>query len=559
MSTIITNPLQQILATTKSALYYTLFFSCLVNLLMLTVPLYMLQLFDRVITSQSYETLLYLTLIALVALIILTLLDILRSRILHRIGHWLEERLGPLALKNSLDNNLLGGNYGKQCLSDIASLRQFVSSTNIFAFFDAPWIIIYLIVIYILSVPLGIISTLGAIILLILALLNERYTRANSKQANEKNNQLQQLIEEAFVQAETTQALGLLPTLSANWSKVSNQALEQQTKVSDQSAAIVAIGKFIRMGLQVLILGAGAFLVIQGSLTGGGMIAASIIMARALAPIEQAMGSWKSFLNTYHAYRRLQEYLGTPSPRHTAINLPTPIGALKVDHVSFASSQHSAVLLQDINFTLPAGQMLAIIGPSGAGKTTLARLLVGIWPPSQGTIRLDGAEIYHWDQKTIGNHISYLAQESFLFHDSIKNNIARLETADDKEVIEAAKLTNIHQLILQLPEHYNTEIKPRALPAGLKQRIALARAFYKNPKLVILDTPETYLDEAGLLSLQQTLKQIKHTQTTVIIITQQPSIAALADKIMVLKQGKVFNFGDTATIMQQWQGNTHES
>src|SRR3990167_595367 len=509
MSTIITNPLQQILATTKSALYYTLFFSCLVNLLMLTVPLYMLQLFDRVITSQSYETLLYLTLIALVALIILTLLDILRSRILHRIGHWLEERLGPLALKNSLDNNLLGGNYGKQCLSDIASLRQFVSSTNIFAFFDAPWIIIYLIVIYILSVPLGIISTLGAIILLILALLNERYTRANSKQANEKNNQLQQLIEEAFVQAETTQALGLLPTLSANWSKVSNQALEQQTKVSDQSAAIVAIGKFIRMGLQVLILGAGAFLVIQGSLTGGGMIAASIIMARALAPIEQAMGSWKSFLNTYHAYRRLQEYLGTPSPRHTAINLPTPIGALKVDHVSFASSQHSAVLLQDINFTLPAGQMLAIIGPSGAGKTTLARLLVGIWPPSQGTIRLDGADI--------------------------------------------------HQLILQLPEHYNTEIKPRALPAGLKQRIALARAFYKNPKLVILDTPETYLDEAGLLSLQQTLKQIKHTQTTVIIITQQPSIAALADKIMVLKQGKVFNFGDTATIMQQWQGNTHES
>lgn len=542
-----------ILKESYPTLWFALFFSLFINLLMLTVPLYMLQLFDRVLTSQSVDTLIYLTIIAIFALIIMSLLDVSRGRMLLRVGQWFDQRFGRESLSRSVDNKLRGGNYSQQCLADVNTIRQFCSGSSIFAFFDAPWIVIYLLIIYFLSVPLGVIATVGAVILSVLAYINEAISRKPNQQANMLYAENSGMISAMLQSCETIRAMGMQPAMIDKWFGGNTQFLEVQKQVTQHSSIIIASAKLIRLILQILILGVGAFYVIKGELTAGGMIAASIIMGRGLAPIEQGMGAWKAMLDSVGAYQRLVAYLRQPTDATQSITVK-PQGAIQVDDVSVTVDGRREPILQNIKFTLPQGKQLAILGPMAAGKSTLARILVGVLAPSFGTLRLDGVDISKLDDATRAKSIGYQSQIDSLLPGSIAANINRLSDEDDALVSEAAQFVNLHQIIEHLPNSYATTVDGYNLSAGQRQRVGLARAFYAKPCFVVLDEPEANLDADGLISLRDTLSHARDQGITVIYVTQHPQLARCADMALVLKQGRIQQFGPAANIIEQWLG-----
>jgi len=533
-------------------------FSFFINVLMLTVPIYMLQLFDRVIASQSYETLFYLTFIAIVAILAMALLDLARSQVMIRVGKWLDNRLSPLALSRSMDDMLSGDGYAPQSLSDINTVRQFISSSGMYAFFDAPWVIIYLIVIYLLSISLGVIATIGAIILFFLAILNETASRKLITNANLHYNENQKQIDTSLHNAESIQAMGMLDRIINHWYVRNEAVLKHQSKASERSSAVLSTSKFIRLTLQILILGVGAYLVIEGELTAGAMIAASIIMGRGVAPIEQAIGAWKQFVSSKQAYNRLKNYINAPVARESNIELSKPTGVLQVEHATFVPKGHEHPILFNIQFNLAAGESLAIIGPSGAGKSTLARLLVGLWPTTEGHIRIDDQDIYQWNPQNIGQFLGYLPQKVALFHDTIKTNIARMDpTPKDDDVIAAADYVGAHHMILKLAQNYATPATGYQLSGGQIQRIALARAFYGQPCFVVLDEPESNLDQDGLLALQHAIEKAKQQKTTLIAVTQNLQLAQRFSKCLVLNGGRLQAFGNSQDILSTYLGPQH--
>jgi ATP-binding cassette subfamily C exporter for protease/lipase len=535
------------------ALSFALFFSLIINLLMLTVPLYMLQVFDRVLTSQSIETLTYLTVIAIFALIIMTLLDISRSRILLRVGQWFDRKLGGESLSRSIDNKLRGGNYSQQCLADVNSIRQFFSGSSVFAFFDAPWVIIYILIIYFLSVPLGVIATVGAVVLAILAYFNESISRNPNKQSNDLYAGNTSLVGAMLQNSETLRAMGMQTAFVDRWFSGNEQFLDVQKGVIQRSNIIIAAAKLIRLILQILILCMGAYYVIKSELTPGGMIAASIIMARGLAPIEQGMTAWKSMLDSLGAYGRLKDYLKT-SHKERVTTTPQFEGVIQVEDISLTVAERSEPILQNIKFTLTQGKQLAIIGPVAAGKSSLARVLVGISKPSYGNVRIDSSDIYLLDDEKRRNHIGYLSQTDSLLPGTVRDNIDRLSNGDDQAVTAAADLVNIHQLIQHLAENYATRVEGYNLSVGQRQRVGLARAFYNNPCFVVLDEPEANLDGDGITSLLNTLQQVRQHNTTVIYVTQNPLLARSADFALVLKDGRMQEYGPAAKIVDTWMG-----
>lgn len=533
----------KILAASRSAFAYVILFSCLINILMLTVPLYMLQVFDRVLPSQSPDTLIYLTLIAVTAVLVLGLLDFIRGQVLTRISHWIDNMLSPLALSHSIDHTLLGGTYGAQSLADITTLRQFLSSTSIYAFFDAPWVFIYLLIIYLLYVPLGVVATIGAVILFCLALLNEMVSRKPLENANITYLKNQESITSSMKNAESIQAMGMMQPIISKWLHQNESVLAMQDIASDRSGMVLSSSKAIRMALQIFILGLGAYYVIQGELTSGAMIAASIIMGRALAPVEQAIGAWKHALSAFQASKRLQHYLTTTELRPVMIQLPTPKGKMDVNNLWYIPPGAKKPILQAITFTLMPGESLGIIGPSAAGKSTLARLLVGTWPPSNGFVRLDGANIYEWDRQIIGHHVGYLPQGVMLFKGSIKENIARMGKIEDEKIIAAAKFVNAHEMILHINKGYESDTSCYHLSGGQTQRIALARAFYGLPRLVVLDEPESNLDEEGMSTLEIIFKRAKAAGITIVVVSQRPSLVKHLDNMMLLREGRIEKYG----------------
>jgi len=544
--------LKDTLKRTRSAFAYVAFFSLLINILMLTVPLYMLQIFDRVIASQGVDTLLFLTLIAVIAVLTLSLLDIVRSHILVRISQWIDEKLSPEALDKSISHTLEGGDYAAQSLADINNIRQFLSGSSIFAFFDAPWVFIYLFVIYVLSIPLGIVATIGAVILFGFAILNEMLSRKPLNSANTIQIQNQQYINDALKNAESIQAMGMLQNIISAWSTQNNDVLTEQGSASRKSSVILSIAKFIRLVLQILILGLGAYYIIQGELTAGAMIASSIIMARALAPIEQAIGAWKQFLSAKQAHARLEKYLDNTEERTHAISLEKPTGVLTVEHITYVPPGESHPVLHNIHFNLSAGESLAIIGPSGAGKSTLARLLVGVWQPTDGAVRLDNSSLQDWSTEKLGEYLGYLPQKPQLFSGTVKQNISRLsQSDDDKAITDATEFVGAHQLILHLPESYDTPVGNYHLSGGQMQRIALARAFYNHPSFVVLDEPESAMDQDGLVQLKAMLTKAKEKKLTIVVITQRPEIAKMTDKTLILKEGQMQTFGKTADVLKE--------
>ncbi|KTD06743.1 type I secretion system permease/ATPase [Legionella jamestowniensis] len=545
--------LKETFQASKSAYLYIGLFSLFINLLMLTVPLYMMQIFDRVLASHSYETLIYLTLISIIALFVLSLLDVVRTNILIHISTWLDRKLSPFALALSPDQIIQGNPYPEQVLRDVNTVRTFLGGTAMFTFFDAPWIPIYLIVIFLLHPILGLISTLGAILLFLCALANEFATKKVMENANNLAISNTNETGATLRNAEVIQAMGMLFSLINNWYSNNEKVLFLQTQSSKVSGYILSLSKFLRLCLQILILGVGAYYVLTNQITSGMMIAASILMSRALAPVEQAIGAWKQFQNFKQAKHRLEPHFKFKSDRKSGLKLPRPKGIVSLENVFYTPPNMQKLVISNLTHKIQAGEMVALIGASAAGKSTLARLIVGIIKPNSGTVRLDGANVYQWERDDFGQYVGYLPQDIELFSGTVKDNIARMGEVNDTAVVKAAQLAGCHDLILRLPEGYNTVIHRDSfnLSGGQRQRIAMARTLYNDPQLVVLDEPNSNLDNEGEVALLKTLQTLKVNGVTVILIAHRPSIIRHVNTIIVLNEGKIQFSGPREQILSK--------
>ena len=525
-------------------------FSLLINILMLTSSLYMMQVFDRVLASGSLATLLFLTLAAGGALALMSGLDYIRSRALSGLGEWLERRLGATTLERSIDNVLAGRNERSDALRDLEALRGFFSGGVTFLF-DTPWVPVYIAVIYLLHPILGHMAVASAAALLALALANNSLTAKPLAAAGAASRRAMRTADAALRNAEAVEAMNLMPGIVRRWEQDHDQALENQAAVSRTGTLLLNVTKFLRQMVQVGILALGAWLVVRHELTGGAMIAGSIILSRALAPVEQAISGWKQVSNARAARRRLEEFLDRPRRRPCGLPLPAPKGHLSVDNLVFRVPGGERPILAGVTFDARPGEAVAVIGASAAGKSTLARLLVGLHPPTAGTVRLDGAEIFAWRRDDIGRHLGYLPQDVELFSGTIADNIARLQTPDPKAVVAAAQAADCHEMILRLPKGYDTEIGDGGamLSGGQRQRIGLARALYGNPRLVVLDEPNASLDVEGDEALNQAIATLKRNGSAVIVIGHRPSTLAQTERILVLAEGRLQLFGPRAAVI----------
>ncbi len=549
-------PKDPIVATLRKArrgFYPVIAFSCAFNLLMLVSPIYMMQVFDRVLTSGRTETLLVLTAVAMVALLVLSQMDSGRQRLLARISLWFDQNLSLRVLSSSLSMSLKGANLGAQPVRDLAQLRNFISSQAVFPVVDAPWIPIYVVIVFGLHWWLGLLALGGAIALFGLAYLNELATRVPLKEANKAQLTAFAHADKTVRNAEVVQAMGLLPNLLNRWAFANNKVLEQQSTAADRAAELAGMTKFIRLAVQIGVLGIGAYLVLQNKLTSGGMIAASILLGRGLAPIEQSIGAWKSWVSARAAYHRLANVLTNAPPEQERMALAEPVGHLTVEGLTFVPPGSKKPILRNVSFSLAAGEALAIVGPSAAGKSTLCRMIMGVWSPTAGHVRLDGAEVSQWDRTEFGAHVGYLPQTVDLFDGTVAENIARMGDPDSMAVIKAAKLADVHDMILRLPEGYDTVLMDSGshLSGGQRQRIGLARALFGDPCLLVLDEPNANLDQQGEAALMQTVDTLRGEGTTVIMVAHRSSIVSHVDRLLVLNNGTVEMMGPCDEIIQQ--------
>ena len=529
---------------------YAGLFSLAINLLLLVPPLYMLQVFDRVLASRSVETLAVLTVAAIVALVVMALLDVLRARLLAASGAALDRSLGPRVLDGLLAQTarLSGGAY-LNGLRDVNTLRTFLAGAGLMALFDAPWLPFFLLVIFLFHPILGIVAVVGAVAMLTLAVLNERLTRAPLERSQVEARRAGRFIDANVRNAEVVNALGMLPAVTQRWAQLNDAALVEQMRANRIGGSLTGWTKFARQLIQLAMLGAGAFLVVAQDVTAGVMIAATVLLGRALAPVETLVAGWRSLVEAKNAWRRLHELLSATPPAAPGTELPAPEGRVELEGVAFRLGDK--VILRGVAFKLAAGESLGLIGPSASGKSTLARLIVGVWKPAAGVVRLDGADVAAWPRERLGPHLGYLPQDVELFGGTVAENIARLATPDAAEVVRAARRANVHELILRLPKGYDSEIGDagQALSPGQRQRIALARALYGKPRLVVLDEPNANLDHEGEEALLQTLETLKAEGVTVVVIAHRPSLLRGVDKMLVLNDGAVASFGLRADVM----------
>ena len=547
------NPvLKKALSACRGGFVAVVVFSLFINVLMLTAPLYMLQIFDRVIASRSEDTLLYLTLIAGVALLTLAALEITRSRIMVGLSSWLDKRLSGTVLEGSIGMSVAAaGEPSIQGLRDLSTFRTFLAGSGMFPILDAPWTPIFIAVIFLMHPVLGWLALGGAIVLFCLALANEVTTRDLLRRSGGASITSLRQAESAVRNAHVIEAMGMMPNLVKRWHSKNAEMLDFQVRASTRAGAITATSKFIRQGLQVGVLGCGAWLALGGEITAGMMIAASILMSRALAPVEQAIGSWKSAIAAREAYRRVRDQLGATPVRGAETALPRPEGRLTVEGLTYFHPGAAEATLQGVSFRLEPGEMLGLIGPTAAGKTTLAALLVGIAKPRVGHVRLDGADMADWAGEDLGRHIGYLPQDIELFAGTVRDNIARMGEADPESIVSAAQLAGVHEMILQLPNAYETEIGEAgaALSGGQRQRIGLARSVFGHPRFVVLDEPNASLDAAGEEALINAIVTLKQRGTTLVVIAHRPSILRHVDKALVLRAGTVEAFGPPSEVL----------
>ena len=546
-------PLARALAACRGQFMAVAVFSGVVNVLQLTVSLYMMQVFDRVLSTRNLNTLLYLTLIAIVALGLLALLEGARSRIMQRIGAWMEERVAPEGFTRAIESQLRGRPYRMEALRDLGVCRGFIASPGALALFDVPWVPAYLFVIFLLHPMLGWISLIGAALLLGLTIFNEFATSKLLREANTAAMASQRRADSIVRNAEVIDSMGMLPAVMARWRMGVAEMSVPMNRAMDRAAPLLAITKFFRLVVQVAILGIGAYLVLEQQLTAGASIAASIIMGRALAPVEQMIGGWKQLVQARQSWRRLQAFLVLPRLRPPGIPLPEPKGRLSVERVTFGFPGATVATIKGITFALDAGDSVAVIGPSAAGKTTLIRLLTGTLQPNAGSVRLDGADVYTWQREDFGRHVGYLPQDVELFDGTVLDNIARMAQAPAEAVFDAAKLAGCHDMILRLPKGYETEIGEggQHLSGGQRQQIGLARAMFGNPKMIVLDEPNSNLDGDAESALLRALHDLKRRGTTVVLVSHRPVLVQGVEKVLLMRDGAVEMFGPRAEVLKK--------
>ena len=533
----------------RPALLFAILFSSAINLLMLVPPLYMMQVYDRVLSSRSEATLVALTVLTLGAFAAMGLLEVIRARILVRVSARLDTLLSPLIFDAVFRNHVrtIGG-ARTQPLNDVATVRQFVAGQGLFAFFDIPWAPIFLLLLFLLHPLLGLLSLGGGVILVTLAFATERTTRTRLADATRNSVAAANFAETSLRNGDAMTAMGMLEAIKTRWMRRHNESLRLQSGASDWAGITTNATKVVRIALQSLMLGAGALLAIEGKISPGLMIAASIIGAKSLAPVEILIGNWSQVVAAQQAWRRLRALLDTVADEPDRMALPTPKGQLSVSAIVAAPPGATAAVLKGVSFDLQPGEALGILGPSGSGKSTLARVITGVWPAASGTVRIDGAELSQWSRDALGPHMGYLPQDVDLFDGTVAENIARLGPVDPEAVVEAAQRAGIHDLILSLPQGYDTPIgeSGNRLSGGQRQRVGIARALYGTPALCIFDEPNSNLDEAGEGHLIQALLHLRETKRTAIIIAHKPSILNHVDKIMILQAGQVAFLGPRA-------------
>lgn len=548
----VANEMLAALTAYKRAFFNIGLFSAVINLLMLAPALYMLQVYDRVLASGNEMTLLMLTLMILGLFGLMGALEWVRSQVVIRLGTQMDMRLNQRVYDAAFEAQLSTGSPAAgQALNDLTSLRQFATGNALFAFFDAPWFPVYLWVIFMFSPWLGLLALGGAVLLMLLAWLNQRVSQGPLKAASELSVEATQQASAHLRNAEAIEAMGMLATLRGHWLAQHTAFLAQQNLASEKTASVGAWSKGVRLALQSLVLGLGALLAVQGQITAGMMIAGSILMGRVLSPIDQLIGVWKQWTSARLAYQRLESLLQAHPARPPRMALPDPRGELAVEQLSASAPGTRRATLSNLSFTLPAGQVLGVIGPSGCGKSTLARLLIGVWQPLAGKVRLDGAQLSQWDKQQLGPHLGYLPQDIQLFAGTIAQNIARFAQVDADKVLAAAQMAGVHSLILQMPEGYDTRLGDggAGLSGGQKQRIGLARALYGLPALIVLDEPNANLDEAGEQALLQAIAQLKQLKRTLILITHKPNVLTLTDQLLILREGQLQAYGPTAKVL----------
>jgi ATP-binding cassette subfamily C exporter for protease/lipase len=537
----------------RSLFWVITLFSGVINLLTVVPAIYMMQVFDRVMASRNETTLLVLTVLALGLFVLSSVVEWIRGQVMIKMSVGIDLDLGERLFGAAFQKSLKEHNANPaQVMSDLNALRQFLTGPSLIALLDLPWMPIFLIVTALLHPWLGLFTLIGALILFALAIWNENATREGLEEANQISVHSANYVNSTLQNAEVIQAMGMLGSLQKRWSTLQKRLISAQTTASDKAAHISTITRLVRTAWQSLAMGLAMLLILEGQITAGVMMAAGFLISKAMLPAEQAIGSWKQFDNAKASYKRLCLLLEEFPRKPERMNLPNPSGALRIERLVIVPPGGKRPALNGIDMQLNKGEVLAIIGPSASGKSSLARAMVGVWAPSHGSIRLDGAEIGQWDPEALGPHIGYLPQDIELFDGTVAENISRFGATDSTRVIEAATLAGIHQMVLRFPQGYDTPLGPGGLglSGGQKQRIALARALYGNPALLVLDEPNSNLDDAGEAALVAAIDALRKHGSTVVLVTHRPNVLAVVDKLMVLQDGTQKMFGPRDQVLK---------
>ncbi len=525
-------------------------FSLFINVFNLTFPIYMLAIYDKVLFSFSVPTLITISVGAVLATVVMAILDILRSRILILAGVHIQESLSDEVLERMIKKQASPTeNPYRQGLRDLQILRNYLSGNAIFFIFDLPWMPIYLFVVYLIHPYLSAVAIAGGAISLLLGYFQSKLTSSRIELSRAMEDDLSHFQSLLFLGSETVVSMNMLPAVIKRWREKNNEFLSTLDEANKFMGLFSSITRSFRSLIPILVYGLGAYLVIESKVTVGAIIAASIITRQFLSPVDSMVATWRQTQEAKGAYKRLDRLLSEIEEK-PQLKLPEPEGRVSLENVSFRIGKRQ--ILSNINFQIEPGEAIAIIGPSGSGKTTLCRLMLGIYSPTAGRVKLDGADLSQWNREELGKYIGYLPQDVQLFEGTVAENIARLSEIDSEKVIEAAKLAGVHDMILSLPQGYDTDIGERGmrLSAGQRQRIGLARAFYGDPRFVVLDEPNSNLDEAGEKALLAAIRNLKQKKATVVIVSHRPSVLTVVDKVLVLRGGQIFMFGPTNQVIQ---------
>jgi ATP-binding cassette subfamily C protein EexD len=548
------NILNDAFSSIKGYFLYAVLFSASVNLLMLTPVIYMLQVYDRVVSSGSMSTLMMLTLLMMLLLSSSGSFEWVRSRLLVAANVRLESSLRDPLSKAGFTATLVSGNPNgaSQTMSDLLALRQFITGSGAFAVMDAPWTLFYIGIMFIFHPMFGIAAIISAVIMILLAVITQKATSEKLLNANQLTAKANMSFRSNLKNAEVIHGMGMAANIRRRDNALYDAASDEQAVASTIAGRLSAISKSFRMISQSILLGMGAYLALNGEISPGLMIAGSLLLGRALAPIDLIVGNWKGFVEVKSQYNRIRDTLAAFPAENDRMELPAPNGSLSVEQIILIPPGAQVASLKGVSFQLDAGDALGIIGPSAAGKTSLARAILGVWPLRAGTVRLDGAEITQWDRDELGPYLGYLPQDIELFDGSIADNICRFSQQDSAKIIEASQTAGIHEMILHLPEGYDTMLNSNAgaLSAGQRQRVGLARAIYGQPRLVILDEPNSNLDDQGERDLLAALQRMKESGHTVIVITHRTSILSMVDKLLVMKDGDIMKFGEKDEVLR---------